>query len=97
MFQAMAGMGSGSKSIIDFPTIVAWLLVPGAIALLGPNSNEILAHFPVVMHESWDRVQGWQERFIWKNNATGVAFTSVVLCASIALIPRASDFIYYRF
>jgi alginate O-acetyltransferase complex protein AlgI len=97
ILKAMTGMTAGAAPLLDIPAAVAWLAALGAIALFTPNTHEIMDNFPVVIKETWSAMPKWQERFKWQHGATGAAFASLVLCASAVLIPKAAQFIYYRF
>jgi len=96
MLQAMAGQG-GVSALLQPSAVVGWLFALGSIALIAPNTHEIMERFPVVLKETWDAVPRWQQRFTWQGGALGTLFASVVFCSSAVLIPKAAQFIYYRF
>ncbi|WP_374562567.1 MBOAT family protein [Ideonella sp.] len=96
VLQAMAGQG-GASTLLDASTVAGWLLALGGVALLAPNTHEIMERFPVVLKETWDAVPRWQQRFTWHHGTLGTLFASVVFCSSAVLIPKAAQFIYYRF
>jgi hypothetical protein len=77
--------------------VIAWLAGLSLVVLYLPNSNQILDKYQVVLTETWDAIPLWQERFTWKASIAGMAFTAIIFCASAVLIPRAAQFIYYRF
>lgn len=100
ILQAMAGFGSGAGTLLDRPTAVVWLAGLGAIALFAPNTHEIMAQGQVVLDEAWGSVSRWsrwQQRFQWSNGPWGTVFTSLIFCISVISIPRAAEFLYYRF
>ena len=97
LLQAMGGIGAGSSALLDPATVLAWLLLLGGIALWAPNTHEIMEKCPVVLKETWDARPSWQQRFTWQRGHLGTLFASTVFCVSAVLIPKAAEFIYYRF
>lgn len=99
VLHAMAGLGTGGggAALLDPSIVLAWLLLLGAVVLLAPNTSEIMERFPVVLKETWDALPAWQERFKWHQGTRGAVLASLIFCVSAALIPKAAQFIYYRF
>ena len=97
VLQAMSGTGAGSSALLDPASVLAWLLLLGGLALWAPNTHEIMEKFPVVLKETWDAMPSWQQRFTWQRGHLGTLFASTVFCVSAVLIPKAAQFIYYRF
>lgn len=94
---AMVGFGDQSKAILDMPTVCSWLVAVWLLVKFAPNSNEIMEQHPLVLPENWPAMPTWQQRFQWRYGTMGIAVTAVLLCISIVLIPKAAQFIYYRF
>jgi D-alanyl-lipoteichoic acid acyltransferase DltB (MBOAT superfamily) len=96
VLQSMIGLGGGA-GVLDGPTVAVWLVALGAIALFGPNTHEIMADYAVVLEEAWDDASARRGYFRWSPGSGGLAVASALFCISVVLIPRAGDFIYYRF
>lgn len=96
VLSAMAG-ASGSSHLLDPPTVLGWLALLGFVAVATPNTNDIMDAFPVVLKETWDQLPRWQARLQWQHGTLGVTFAALVFCLSAVLIPKAAQFIYYRF
>jgi D-alanyl-lipoteichoic acid acyltransferase DltB (MBOAT superfamily) len=97
LLQAMAGAGAGDSALLDPGTVLAWLLALGGVALALPNTHDIMQACPVVLKETWDAMPRWHQRFTWRHGHLGTLFASTVFCVSAVLIPKAAQFIYYRF
>jgi D-alanyl-lipoteichoic acid acyltransferase DltB (MBOAT superfamily) len=97
MLRSLAGLGGGTSALLDPATTWASIAALGAVVLGLPNSNDIMESFPVVLHETWDAMPRWHARLVWPHGTRGALFASVVFCTSAVLIPKAAQFIYYRF
>jgi alginate O-acetyltransferase complex protein AlgI len=97
LLRAMLGLNSEATSILDLSAAMPWLISLTAICVALPNTHEIMGAFPLVISESWADLPKWQRRFVWSNGIVGSAVSSTVLFGSIVLIPKAAQFIYYRF
>lgn len=97
VFVAMAGVSAGGSALLDPVTTVGWVLFLGAACLLAPNTHEIMDADPVVLPETWSVMPAWQQRFAWRQGHLGALFASAAFCTAAVLIPKASQFIYYRF
>jgi alginate O-acetyltransferase complex protein AlgI len=93
----MLRLEAHAPSLLDMPTVLAWLAALGAVVLWMPNSNQILDRYPVVLVETWDAVATWQKPMTWHYGVKGALVTSVIFCVAAVSIPKASQFIYYRF
>lgn len=96
LFTGMCGFSSGS-ALLEPATVLATVTLLGAVCLLAPNTHEILDAHPVVLPESWSLMPSWQQRFAWRAGHLGTLFAFTLFCVAAVLIPKASQFIYYRF
>jgi alginate O-acetyltransferase complex protein AlgI len=96
VLQSMIGAGGGVV-LLDMSAVGLWLLGLGALALFAPNTHEIMTNHRVVLEEAWDDTSALRGRFRWSPGSTGLAVSSALFCISVVFIPRAADFIYYRF
>jgi hypothetical protein len=97
LFAGMLGLGPAAPLLLDPRAVAAWAVGLGSVALLMPNSNQLLERCPVVLAETWDAVSTWQLPLTWQYGLKGALATSVIFCVAAASIPRAAQFIYYRF
>jgi alginate O-acetyltransferase complex protein AlgI len=97
LLRAMSGVNAGATPILDMSAAMPWLVSLTAVCVVLPNTHEIMAAFPLVISESWADVPKWQRRLMWSNGIVGSAVSSAVLFGTIVLIPKAAQFIYYRF
>jgi D-alanyl-lipoteichoic acid acyltransferase DltB (MBOAT superfamily) len=97
LFASLAGAGPGAGSVLQDHTAGAKLLVLGLVALALPNTHQILSRYQPVLPDLWNDAQGIPEALTWKLSTGGLLTLSVALAAALAAIPRAAEFIYYRF
>lgn len=95
VFGAMAGLGGSAGTLVDVPFSLAWVAGLGAVALFAPNTHEIMARHPVVLDEEWEDAPKWTLR--WSPRPLGVVFASLAFSIALVFIPKAAQFIYYRF
>ena len=95
---ADAAVSSGVLTIaVDLETAVAWIAALAGIALLFPNTQEVMRKYWVTpgpaQHEKlrWSRWCAWRPSFAW------AAVTALVLVLSLGSITGESQFIYYDF
>ena len=97
LLRAMLGLNAGASSLLDLSATLPWLVSLTAVCVVLPNTHEVMAAFPLVISESWADVPRWQRGLVWNNGIVGAAVSSTVLFGTIVLIPKAAQFIYYRF
>ena len=97
LFAGMLGLHDQAASLLDPWVVASWITALGAVVLLMPNSNQILDRYPVVLSETWDKLAKWQEAMTWQYGINGTLVTSAIFSAAAVLIPKAAQFIYYRF
>ena len=97
VLRAMAGLSAGDGALINRPAALGWLFGLAAVALFAPNTHQIMAGAKIVLDEAWESVSRWHERFVWSHGPWGTAFASLVFSVSVVSIPKAAQFLYYRF
>ena len=97
MLRSLASPGGGASALLDPAAACAWIVFLGVVVLCLPNSNDIMDAFPVVLQETWDAMPRWHLRLVWPHGTRGALFASIAFCTSAVLIPKAAQFIYYRF
>jgi alginate O-acetyltransferase complex protein AlgI len=97
MFASMLGLGADGRAVLPDYSVAVKTAVLAAIALLMPNTHQILSHYQPVLPDAWDDKAGVPRLMAWKIGTVGMLTVSVALTAALVVIPRAADFIYYRF
>ena len=95
---ALNGFGiHNSMLAIDSPQALSMIIVMGAVALLLPNTQQILHHeWPVIdtMPQQTPLAAGL---VAWKPRLGSALLSALVLTAGIASIGSSSGFLYYKF
>lgn len=102
---AMAGLGghawlvSASMPLMQFVTTILWLLLPLAIALMMPNSLQLLAPEQPVLNYTLreDRSMWLATRVAWQPSLLWLLAIAVCLAAGIMKLGGQSEFLYWQF
>lgn len=97
LFQSMVGAQGTGTQVLQETSGIWKVAVLGGVALLLPNTHQILSAYQPVLPEAWDDAEGAPKRLTWRISTAGMATMSFVLVCGLIAIPRASEFIYYRF
>ena len=93
-----AAVSSGILAIaVDLETAVAWIAALAGIALLLPNTQEVMRKYWVTPGATQRDGWRWLWWFAWRPSFAWAAVTAVVLVVSLGSISGDSQFIYYKF
>jgi alginate O-acetyltransferase complex protein AlgI len=91
----LRSMVAGGGGFADYAAL-AWMVGLGAVALLAPNTQELMHRFPVSSDDIFVAGSGrW--RLEWRDNAAGIVAAALTFCIAVLSITRASQFLYYQF
>jgi alginate O-acetyltransferase complex protein AlgI len=88
----MVAGGGGFAGYAALP----WIAALGAVALLAPNTQELMHRFPISTDDVFV-ARGGRWRLEWRDNAAGIVAAALTFCIAVLSITRASQFLYYQF
>ena len=88
----MVAGGGGFAGYAALP----WIAALGAVALLAPNTQELMHRFPMSTDDVFI-ARGGRWRLEWRDNAAGIVAAALTFCIAVLSITRASQFLYYQF
>ena len=97
VFKSMVGFGNPDSLVQTESAVMLKLFGLAGIALFLPNTHQILSAYQPVLPEAWDDKEGVPKHLTWEISKAGMVAMSLVLVCGLVAIPRASEFIYYRF
>ncbi len=93
---AAMGIVFGSGSATDFMKVWLWIAVLGAIALMSPNTQQILSRFNPVLEVASAEIR--ESRFlVWKPSPRWAVAIGIIAFLGIISITRVSEFLYWQF
>ncbi len=97
LLQSMVGLHATATPLLTGSAPLIWALVLGIVVVVCPNTHEIMGKYPLVIKESWDDLPKWPVKFQWSPSLFGLGVSTLAFSLAIVFIPKASNFLYYRF
>jgi D-alanyl-lipoteichoic acid acyltransferase DltB (MBOAT superfamily) len=96
---ATAGGATGALASLaaDPSAAVLWIVVLGAIALAGPNTQELLANHWFSSDPRPDAGSSWPSWLTWRPTPVWAAIGAILLAAALGSISSDAAFLYYQF
>jgi alginate O-acetyltransferase complex protein AlgI len=97
---AWADVGGGAETALanfDSSAALVWIVVLGAIALAGPNTQELMSHHWFSSDPQPAARRVWPAWLVWRPTPAWAAIGAVLLAAALGSISSDAAFLYYQF
>jgi hypothetical protein len=106
LIASMLGMGAAESGgataalanvAADPGAAVLWIVILGAIALAGPNTQELMSNHWFSSDPHPDAGSSWPSWLTWRPTPAWAAIGAILLAAALGSISSDAAFLYYQF